>query len=294
MDTTPNPAAQSVPSFAAQLWSAVAATVILSVACCGLYPLLVWGIAQAAFPNQANGSLLTKDGRPTTDDHAAVGSALLGQAFALPGYFHPRPSAAGSGYDATASSGSNLGPTSDKLLNGVPATPATRPTTQPVTPAYDGVRLRTLHYAADNRLTFKLARAGVEVPLKQFTAADGSLNDEALVEAFPHAAAPDGLTAGDFRTPDGRPVQIPADAVTASASGLDPHVSPANAALQARRVADARHAPVDQVTALVEQYTDRPGLGFLGEAGVNVLRLNLALDAKFPLPAATPSTRPSH
>ena len=279
MNTTPNPG----PSFAGQLWAAVAATVVLSVACCGLYPLLVWGIARAAFPNQANGSLLTRDGRPTTDDHAAVGSALLGQSFALPIYFHPRPSAAGGGYDASASSGSNLGPTSDKLLNGVPATPTTQPITQPVTPAYDGVRLRTLHYAVENGLTFTLRRGGAEVPLKQFTAADGNLNDEALVEAFPHVGAPDGLTAGDFSAP------IPGDAVTASASGLDPHISPQNAALQARRVADARHVPVDRVAALVEQSTDRPGLGFLGDPGVNVLRVNLALDAAFPPPAAQPS-----
>jgi K+-transporting ATPase ATPase C chain len=304
-------------SFVSQLWSSVAATAVLGVICCGAYPLVVWGIAQGVFPNQANGSLLKRDGSPTTDDTQAVGSALIGQSFAQPIYFHPRPSAAGNsagtsysatgGYDPTSSGGTNYGPLNDGLINGAttrPSPAATQPTTAPAVatvaapatqPAevvsYDGARLRTLHYAVDNGLTFKLRNGGSEVPLKQFQNADGSLNDTALIDAFPHTGT-DGLTAGDFRRSDGTPVEIPADAVTASASGLDPHISPANAALQVQRVADARKVPAAKVAGLVEQYTDRAGLGFLGDDGVNVLRLNLALDAKYPLPPA-PATQPS-
>ena len=322
METTTNAKpVETGGSLLGHLLSSLSAMFVLVVICCGLYPLLVWGIAQGVFPNQANGSLLTKDGKPTVKDDDAVGSALLGQPFLLPAYFHPRPSAAGNsagtpaaptsfssagGYDPTSSGGTNYGPLNDGLLNGATVTPTTQPATQPATttapttaPAetlgYDGIRLRTLHYALDNGLTFKLRKGGAEVPLKQFQAADGSLNDTALVDAFPHPtsdAGLTGLTADSFAGPDGKPVEIPADAVTASASGLDPHISPENAALQAQRVADARHAPVDQVKALVEQYTDRPSLGLLGDPGVNVLRLNLALDAKYPLPA-TPATQPA-
>ncbi len=330
METTTNAKpVESGGSLLGHLLSSLSAMFVLVVICCGVYPLLVWGIAQGVFPNQANGSLLTKDGKPTVKDDEAVGSALLGQPFLLPGYFHPRPSAAGNsagttaaptsfspagGYDPTSSGGTNYGPLNDGLLNGATVTPATQPapttaptalaTTGPATAAttapvetlgYDGIRLRTLHYAVDNGLTFKLHKAGGEVPLKQFQNADGSLNDTALVDAFPHPtsdAGLTGLTADAFAGPDGKPVEIPADAVTASASGLDPHISPDNADLQAQRVADARKVPVDQVRALVGQYTDRPDLGILGDPGVNVLRLNLALDAKYPLPAP-PATQPA-
>ena len=321
MNTTPNltdaprPAAEPGGSLVGHLLSSLSAMFMLTVICCGLYPLLVWGLAQSIFPNQANGSLLAKDGKPTTKDGDAVGSALLGQAFLLPGYFHPRPSAANNsagtsfsstgGYDPTASGGTNYGPLNDELLNGATTQPSAPAATQPVPTvaaatapattqpaevlAYDGIRLRTVHYAVDNGLTFTLHLGSAEVPLKQFEDAAGNLNDTALVDAFPHPASdPDGrtvLTADHFRKADGTPVLIPADAVTASASGLDPHVSPANAALQARRVADARKVPLAQVTALVEQYTDGPELSILGDPGVNVLRLNLALDAKCPLPA---------
>ena len=125
------PVAQAPSGFLHHLWASIAATVLLVVICCGLYPLIVWGIAQAVFPNQANGSLVKKDGTFTTKDEEAVGPALLGQNFALPGYFHPRPSAAGNGYDAANSSGSNLGPLSDKLINGVPGTPPACPTRRP-------------------------------------------------------------------------------------------------------------------------------------------------------------------
>ena len=185
-----------------QLRSAVMATLVLAVVCCGLYPLIVFGIGQAAFRDQANGSLITdKDG-------TVRGSKLLGQSFTAAQYFHPRPSAAGKGYDAANSSGSNLGPTSQKLN--------------------DAIQKRIAAYRKEN-----------------------------------------GLRDTD---------SVPADAVTASGSGLDPHISLRNAELQAARVAKERALSVAQVRALIHQNTDSADLGVLGDPGVNVLRLNLALD----------------
>ena len=189
--------------FLSHLRGAVVATLILTVVCCVVYPLVVFGIAQAAFPHKANGSLIVaKDG-------TVRGSELLGQNFTEPKYFHPRPSAAGNGYDAANSSGSNLGPTSQKLR--------------------DAIRDRIAAYRAEN-----------------------------------------GLKANE---------SIPADAVTASGSGLDPHISVRNAALQTTRVAKARSLSTDRVSELIRLNTDAPDLGILGEPGVNVLRLNLALDS---------------
>lgn len=254
-------------SFFGHLWASIAATVILVVICCGIYPLIVWGLAQAIFPNQANGSLVNKDGAYTTKDAEAVGSALLGQNFSAPQYFRPRPSQAGAGYDAANSSGSNLGPLSDKLLNGQVSTDDKGQKTL----AFDGIRLRTLHYALDNGITFKSS-----LPLDSFKDKDGNLDDIKLVEAFPHAgdaADKKPLVFSDFST------LIPADAVTASGSGLDPHITPANAGLQKARVAKARGISEEQLQKLIERYTDGPDLGVLGDPGVNVLRLNLALDA---------------
>ena len=114
-------------SILGHIGTSLGVTLVLGVVCCGLYPLAVWAIAQAVFPVQANGSLVTKDGRPTTDDTQAVGSYLIGQNVAAAGYFHPRPSAAGNGYDASNSGGSNLGPLSDKLINGATKTRRPRP-----------------------------------------------------------------------------------------------------------------------------------------------------------------------
>jgi K+-transporting ATPase ATPase C chain len=185
-----------------EIRGAVMSTLILAVVCCGLYPLVVFGIAQVAFQDKANGSLIVaKDG-------TIRGSKRLGQGFTADKYFHPRPSAAGNGYDAANSSGSNLGPTSQKLN--------------------DAIKERIEAYRKEN-----------------------------------------GLKETD---------SVPADAVTASGSGLDPHISLRNAELQTPRVAKARNLSVDKIRELIRTCTDSTDLGFLGEPGVNVLLVNLALD----------------
>ncbi len=219
-----------------------------------VYPAVITGIAQAVFPYQANGSLIVSNGQ-------VVGSRLIGQNFAKPEYFHPRPSAAGSGYDPTASAGSNLGPTSAKLINGT--TKMDDKTKQEVVD-FDGVKDRIVHYCVDNDIPFDSS-----VSLDTFKDAKGDLDDVKLIKGFNDDKAPLVFTP---RTP------IPADAVTASASGLDPHISPANAQAQAARVAKARGMSTEQVQGLIAQHTEGRSLGFLGEPAVNVLELNLALD----------------
>lgn len=189
--------------FVKQLLPAVLMVALFTVGLGVVYPLAVTGIAQVTMSDRADGSLVERDG-------TVVGSSLIGQSFTAPEYFHPRPSAAGAdGYDAMASGGSNLGPSSADLI-------AT-------------VGDRVAAYRAENGL------------------------------------------ADD--------VPVPADAVTTSGSGLDPHISIANARLQTRRVADERGLSVDRVEELVDANTDGRALGFLGQPGVNVLGLNLALDA---------------
>jgi K+-transporting ATPase ATPase C chain len=184
-----------------QLAPAVVAVLAFTVLCGVVYPLVVTGVAQVFFRHKADGSLVKVDG-------TVVGSSLIGQQFADAKYFHPRPSAAGTGYDAFASSFSNLGPTNPALLS--------------------SVEDRVNAYREENGL--------------------------AVTQ------------------------EVPVDAVTASASGLDPDISVANAKLQAARVAKARGLTLDQVMTLVDEHTTRRQWGFLGEPGVNVLRLNLALD----------------
>ena len=181
----------------------IVATIFFAIILCGLYPLIIYGAAQLLFPNQANGSLLV-------DKTGAVrGSALLAQNFTGAQYFHPRPSAAGAnGYDASSSSGSNLGPTSSNLVANITQNIAT--------------------YRSDN-----------------------------------------GLAANAI---------VPADAVTASGSGLDPNISLANAELQIPRVTKARGITEDQVRKLVQQNTHDRDLGVFGEPRVNVMTLNFALD----------------
>jgi K+-transporting ATPase ATPase C chain len=185
---------------------AIVLTLLLCLVTGLLYPGVVTGLAQLLFPWQAHGSLVRANGR-------VVGSALIGQRFTKPEYFHPRPSAAGQGYDATASGGSNKGPTDRKLA------------------------------------------------------------DTLIAGAVRRVVQEDGAVRG----------QIPADMVTASASGLDPHVSPANAELQIPRVAAARGIPAETLRAIVGRHTERRQFGFLGEPRVNVLLLNLALDSLAPM-----------
>ena len=202
-----------------QLRPALVSVVTLTVLCGIVFPLAITGIAQLVFRHQANGSLVVRDGH-------VVGSRLIGQRFRGPGYFHPRPSAAGNGYDATASAGTNLGPTSDKLINGIHKK---LPNGEDDPGNFDGIRDLAAAYRQEN-----------------------------------------GLAAG---TP------LPADAVTRSGSGLDPEISPANAALQVARVALARGLPAGAVRGLVLKHTAGRTFGLLGEPRVNVLELNLALDA---------------
>jgi K+-transporting ATPase ATPase C chain len=169
-----------------------------------IYPALVTALARTIFPRQSDGSLIVKNGK-------VIGSEWIGQAFSAPEYFHGRPSAAGNGYDASASGGSNLGPTNKKLA--------------------DRVRSDAERFRKENP---------------------------------------------DYSGP------IPADLLTTSASGLDPHVSPASAEAQAARVAKARGASLDQVRRLIRDHAEGRQFGILGEPRVNVLKLNLALDAAFP------------
>lgn len=223
-----------------------------------LYPAVMTGISQLIFPKQANGSLITIDGK-------VVGSELIGQTFSKPEYFHPRPSSAGNGYDATASSGSNLGPTSAKLLHGT--TKMDDKNNEVVD--FDGINLRIVHYCLDNEIPYDSS-----VPLDQFKDTKGELDEVKLIKAFNDDKAPLVFTP---KAP------IPADAVTGSSSGLDPHITPANAEVQAGRVAKARNIPVDQVKTMIAQSTENADLGFLGEPRVNVAMLNVTLDQRFPV-----------
>jgi potassium-transporting ATPase KdpC subunit len=223
-----------------------------------LYPAVMTGISQLIFPAKANGSLVTVNGK-------VVGSSLIGQSFSKPEYFHPRPSSAGSGYDATASSGSNLGPTSAKLIRGATQTDDKNNETV----AFDGISLRIVHYCLDNDIRYESS-----MPLDQFKDAKGDLDDVKLIKAFNDEKTPLVFTAK---------ASIPSDAVTASSSGLDPHISPANADIQVARIAKARNVSVDEVKQVISESTEGADLGFLGEPRVNVLLLNIALDQRFPV-----------
>lgn len=232
----------------------IALTILLGL----VYPAVMTGISEVVFPKQANGSLITENGK-------VVGSTLIGQSFSRAEYFHPRPSSAGNGYDATQSNGSQLGPTSARLLHG---TTRTDDKGREVVD-FDGIADRIVHYCVDNGIPYTSS-----VPLDQFKDAQGNLDDVKLIKAFNDTKSPLVFTPKE---------EIPSDAVTGSASGLDPDISPANANLQAERVAKARNISADQVRSLIAQMTQQPTLGFIGEPRVDVLLLNIALDQKFPL-----------
>ena len=222
-----------------------------------VYPTVVTGIARVVFRDQADGSLIVSNGR-------VIGSRLIGQTFTRPEYIRPRPSAAGAGYDPTASAGTNLGPTSAKLINGTTKLDDKKHEVVD----FDGIKDRIVHYCLDNGIPYRSSR-----PLDAFTDAQGHLDDVKLIKAFNDDKAPLVFTPA-------RP--IPADAVTASESGLDPHISPANAQAQAARVAKARGVPVEQVLEMMARHTEGRTFGILGEPRVNVLELNLDLDRRFP------------
>jgi len=192
-------------AFLNELWTSILATVVLCIVVSGIYPILIWGVGQLLFPHQANGSLVERNGQ-------ILGSELLAQGFSGAKYFRPRPSAAGTGYDPLNSGGSNLGPTSQKLI--------------------DGIKANATQYRQEN-----------------------GLPPEAVV---------------------------PADSVTASGSGLDPHISLQNAQLQIPRVAKERGLTEELVRGEVAKATDNPLLGLGGDPGVNILKLNVALDALTP------------
>jgi potassium-transporting ATPase KdpC subunit len=216
------------------------ATVLVAFLGCAFYPLAVYAIGHLVLRSQADGSLIDRQGDSTGPD-GAIGSSLLGQPFKAPEYLHPRPSAAGSGYDAANSSGTNLGPISDKLLNGV----ADDPKTKDVDESFAGIKQLVEAYRAENKL--------------------------------PATAL------------------VPADAVTRSGSGLDPDITPANAGLQAARIATARGVGVDEVRALLDRQTKGRQWGLFGDPRVNVLEANVALDRELPkrTPAGKVAAAPS-
>jgi potassium-transporting ATPase KdpC subunit len=196
----------------------VRVTLVLAVLTGLVFPFLITLIGQSLFPYQANGSFLQDS------TGKIIGSALIGQSFTRPEYFHPRPSAAGSGYAGESSSGTNLGQNSAKLFEGT----IDDQSTKGVDESFIGIKQLVEAYRKEN---------GLEDSIK-----------------------------------------IPVDAVTRSASGLDPHISPTNAKLQATRIAKARNLPVSDVLKTIKKHTEGRELGFLGEPRVNVLLLNLALD----------------
>ncbi len=246
----------------------IVATIIFGIVCCAIYPLVIYGVGQLLFNHQANGSLIVgADGK-------IVGSELLGQPFASDKYFILRTSAAGNGYDASSSSGSNLGPTSKKLINGTTKSIALADKDGKLAQApdvvdYDGIKIRIIGYCDQNGISYDLLQDGKVVDPKTFKTDKGDWDQVKLITAFNDDAKP--LTVKSA-------VLIPGDAVTSSASGLDPHISVKNALLQAPRVAKARSLSEEKVRELVAQNTDGRSLGIFGEPGVNVLKLNLTLD----------------
>ena len=216
-------------SILSETLTSILATVVLGLIVSGLYPLAVWGLGQGLFKHKADGSLIV-----AVDGTTVLGSELLGQNFGGKQYFNPRPSAAGAaGYDPTASGGTNLGPTSDRLING-----------------------QHKKDANGNAVNDPSNFDGIKDLVAAYRSANGLKDTDA----------------------------VPADAVTRSSSGLDPHISVANALLQIPRVARERNKSADEVHQLVDKYTEGRDLGIFGEPHVNTLLLNLALDGKLPSP----------
>ena len=258
-------------TIAKETLTSIAATLLFAVVLCGIYPVLVWLVSQLAFPHQANGSLIE------TADRKIVGSEWIGQNFTSSKYFLPRPSSAGVGYDAANSSGSNLGPTSKKFINGT-----TKPTALPAKEAggallpgpdvvdFDGIKLRVLTYCEQNAIPYQLRQGDSPVDPKTFKTATGDYDQVKLITAFNDETKPLTVTSN---------ILIPGDAVMASGSGLDPHISPKNAAIQAVRVAKERNVSKEVVNAEIQKATTSSQFGLLGDPGVNVLKLNIALDS---------------
>ena len=248
-----------------QLITALIVVVIMTVGLGLVYPLVVTGIAQVAFNGKANNSLIKVNGK-------AVGSSLLGQSFTdkngnpIPKYFQSRPSAAGTGYDASSSSASNLGPSNPNLIGNIPGVAISTKTNPFATPSDP--------YCVPVQATDK---AGNDITDKAGNPVYEKNNDGTYV-CDPNTV-PERVLAYRQLNGLGPNVKVPVDAVTASGSGLDPDISIANADLQAPTVARARHLPLATVTGLIAADTTGRSLGVLGDPGVNVLTLNLALDA---------------
>jgi K+-transporting ATPase ATPase C chain len=243
--------------------TSLAAFVVLSVLLGVLYPLAVYAIGQVAFKSKANGSLIEVNG-------TVVGSQLIAEDFTSAKYFLPRPSKTagggydGNGYDASASAASNQGPSNPNLIGNVAGVniEGANPYATPTDPTCVPVQATD---KAGNDVTDKAGNAVYEK------------NKDGTYVCNP-GTVPQRVLAYRKENGLGPGVKVPVDAVTASFSGLDPDISVANARLQAPRVARTRHMPLETVLALVSKYTDGRGLGFMGEPGVNVLELNLALD----------------
>ncbi|GAA3649170.1 potassium-transporting ATPase subunit C [Nonomuraea antimicrobica] len=283
---------ERLPSWVRQHLAALRAVVVLTVLLGLIYPLVTTGVAQALFNDHANGSIVQKDGKD-------VGSSLIGQSFTdadgnpVRTYFQSRPSAAGDGYDPTSTSASNLGP--EDVLDVLPVPGAKDEEGNPD----EGKQSLLTQVCARSKAVGELegvsgARPyctpdGVGAVLKVFP--DRAVSVNQACPAVPFVATYDGrpVECGkpgeDYAAGRTVPVRgnagtpaVPADAVTASGSGLDPHISVAYAELQAPRVARERGLPVERVQSLIDEYTTGRALGFMGEPAVNVLELNLALD----------------
>ncbi|MGP3912586.1 potassium-transporting ATPase subunit C [Nonomuraea sp. 10N515B] len=279
-----------MPSWVRQHLAALRALLVLTMVTGVIYPLLATGVAQALFTGKANGSLVEKDGK-------TVGSAIVGQSFTDAGgnpvrtYFQSRPSAAGDGYDLTSTAASNLGP--EDIIDTLPDPGGADEA------AKEGKQSLLTQVCARSKAVGELegvsgARPyctpdGVGAVLKVFP--DHAVSVNQACPAAPFIATYQGLKVecaqpgADYAAGRTVPirgnvttVQVPADAVTASGSGLDPHISSAYAELQAPRVAKERRLPLERVKALIAEHTTARALGFMGEPAVNVLELNLALD----------------